>query len=94
VALLGQSLLRHNRYEALVKFNDVDVLVIAGTKDGLTSPAHAWRIAQLIPNSQVIVYQGAGQHLPYNRREAVAAHVLALTAKARASAWKRAGAAG
>jgi hypothetical protein len=36
----------------------------------------------------VVVYQGAGHHLPYERREAVAAHLLGLTAKARASAWK------
>ncbi|MCV7228376.1 alpha/beta fold hydrolase [Mycolicibacterium komossense] len=94
VASLGRSLLRHNRYEALAKFSDVDVVVMAGTKDWLTSPAHARRIAQLIPNSQVVVYEGAGHHLPYERREAVAAQLLALTTKARASAWQLEGSAG
>jgi len=44
--------------------------------------------------SQVVVYQGSGHHLPYERREAVAAHLLSLTAKARASAWKWARATG
>lgn len=88
VASLGRSLLQHNRYEALAAFRDVDVVVMAGSKDMLTPPAHAHRIAEGIPGSQVVVYQGAGHHLPYERREAVAAHLLSLTAKARASAWK------
>lgn len=94
VAELGRSLLQHNRYEALEAFRDVDVVVMAGTKDVLTPPAHAHRIAESIPGSQVVVYQGAGHHLPYERREAVAAHLLSLTAKARASAWKWARATG
>jgi pimeloyl-ACP methyl ester carboxylesterase len=68
--------------------------VLAGTRDRLTSPKHAQRIAERLPGSQVVVYQGAGHHLPYERREAVAAHLLDLTAKARMSAWKWAGAAG
>ena len=87
-------MLRHNRYEALAAFRDIDVVVMAGTKDRLTPPAHARRIAELLPGSQVVVYQGAGHHLPYERREAVAAHLLGLTAKARASAWKWARATG
>jgi pimeloyl-ACP methyl ester carboxylesterase len=87
-ASLGRSLLRHNRYEALAAFRDVDVVVMAGTNDRLTPPAHAHRIAERLPSSHVVVYQGAGHHLPYERREAVAAHLLGLTAKARASAWK------
>ncbi|MDT5189927.1 MAG: hypothetical protein QOI28_2178 [Mycobacterium sp.] len=61
---------------------------MAGTNDRLTPPAHAHRIAERLPSSHVVVYQGAGHHLPYERREAVAAHLLGLTAKARASAWK------
>ncbi|MDT5297052.1 MAG: hypothetical protein QOG79_294 [Mycobacterium sp.] len=91
---MGRSLLRHNRYEALAAFRDVDVVVMAGTNDRLTPPAHAHRIAERLPSSHVVVYQGAGHHLPYERREAVAAHLLGLTAKARASAWKWARAAG
>jgi len=94
VASLGRSLLQHNRYEALAAFRDVDVVVMAGTKDVLTPPSHTRRIAESLPGSQVVVYQGAGHHLPYERREAVAAHLLSLTAKARASAWKWARATG
>jgi pimeloyl-ACP methyl ester carboxylesterase len=84
VAELGRSILQHNRYDALQAFRDVDAVVLAGTRDKLTSPAHARRIADLIPGSEVMVYQDAGHFLPYERREAVSAQLLNLTAKARA----------
>jgi pimeloyl-ACP methyl ester carboxylesterase len=92
VASLGRSLLLHQLYHSLERFRSIDVVTMAGTKDKLTPPAHARRIADLLPGSQIVVFPGAGHFLPYERREAVAAHLLDLTAKARASARRPAGA--
>uniref|UniRef100_UPI001159285C alpha/beta fold hydrolase n=1 Tax=Mycobacterium hubeiense TaxID=1867256 RepID=UPI001159285C len=83
VAALGRSILQHNRYDALAAFHDLDAIVMAGTRDFLTSPAHAYRIADYLPNSRVVVFQDAGHFLPYERHREVAAQLLALTANAR-----------
>jgi pimeloyl-ACP methyl ester carboxylesterase len=94
VAALGRSLLEHNRYDALVAFRDVAVVVIAGTRDWLTSPVHARRIADHLPDSSMVVLRDAGHFLPYERREAITAHLLNLVSKARDSATSCAGVAG
>jgi pimeloyl-ACP methyl ester carboxylesterase len=78
----------------LEAFRDLEVVVLAGTRDRLTSPTHARRIADLLPGSQVVVYEDAGHFLPYERREAVSAQLLDLTAKARAVVSSPAGATG
>lgn len=94
VAALGRSILQHHRYHALEAFRDLDVVVMAGTRDPLTSPIHARRIADQLPDSEVVIFRGAGHFLPYERREAVAAQLLSLTGKARKSAAGVAGVAG
>ncbi|TDH50289.1 alpha/beta hydrolase [Mycobacterium eburneum] len=94
VAALGRSILDHRRYPALRAYRHLDVVVMAGSRDWLTSPIHAQRIADQLPDSEVVVFDGAGHFLPYERREAVSAHLLNLVAKARRSARSLAGAAG
>jgi pimeloyl-ACP methyl ester carboxylesterase len=89
VAALGRSILQHHRYDALAAFRDLDVVIAAGTRDVLTSPAHAHRIADRLPMSRVVVFQGAGHFLPYERHHALTAHLLNLTAKARQSSASR-----
>lgn len=92
VASLGRSLLAHDRYPALSAFANTDVVVMAGTRDVLTPPAHARRIAAGLPRSKVVVYERAGHFLPYERRDSVAAHLLDLAANARIAlpAWTEA----
>ncbi|BBZ10683.1 alpha/beta fold hydrolase [Mycobacterium branderi] len=94
VAALGRSILRHTRYDALPAFRHAHAVVMAGTRDPLTSPAHARRIAEKLPGSQLVVFHGAGHFLPYERREAVTAHLLNLVAKARNSERSITGVAG
>lgn len=86
VAALGRSILQHRRYRALQAYRDLNVIVMAGTRDWLTSPTHARRIADELPDAEVVVFDGAGHFLPYERREAVIAHLLNLIAKARRAA--------
>jgi pimeloyl-ACP methyl ester carboxylesterase len=94
VAALGRSILRHNRYDALPAFRHAHAVVMAGTRDPLTSPAHARRIVEKLPGSQLVVFDGAGHFLPYERREAVTAHLLNLVAKAHTLEGSIAGVAG
>lgn len=56
-----------------------------GTNDRLTLPLHAQRIADRLPNSELVVLSKAGHYLPYERRDAVTTQLLKLTGKARAS---------
>jgi len=86
VAALGRSILAHHRYDALAAFADRGVVVMAGTRDWLTSPRHARRIAERLPHAGLVVFEGAGHFLPYERREAVTAHLLSLTGASRRSA--------
>jgi len=94
VATLGRSILQHRRYQALRAYREVPVVVVVGTRDWLTSPRHARRIVEQLPHSALVILQGAGHLLPYERREAVTAHLLNLVAKARQMPQNLIGAAG
>ncbi len=83
VAALGGSILQHHRYRALEAFQDLEVTVLAGTRDFLTSPTHAHRIGERLPDSSVVVFRGAGHFLPYERRESVTAHLLGTIGRIR-----------
>lgn len=94
VAALGRSLLQHNRYDALTAFRDMPVVVMAGTRDWLTSPVHARRIADHLPNSSMVIFHDAGHFLPYERCEAITAHLLNLVGTDREAASTYTGVAG
>lgn len=94
VAALGRSILQHNRYDVVADFADLDVVVMAGTRDWLTSPAHARRIVAALPHGRLVVFPGAGHFLPYERADAVTAELLGLTSRARLRVPDWAGAAG
>lgn len=94
VAALGRSILRHNRYDALAAFRDVPVVVMAGTRDGLTSPHHARRIADRLPGSRLVIFPDAGHFLPYERHQSVTAHLLKVAGDARPAAAHEVGVAG
>lgn len=83
VAALGRSILQHQRYRTLSAFSDMEVAVLAGTRDFLTSPTHSQRIGQRLPGSTVVVFRGAGHFLPYERRESVTAHFLGMIGRIR-----------
>lgn len=79
VAALGLSMRDHRRYAQLVAFRNMNVVVLAGTRDFLTPPVHARRIAGWLPDSGVEIYRGAGHFLPYERSRSVTEHFLRLT---------------
>lgn len=83
VSALGRSILQHHRYRALAAFSDMEVAVMAGTRDFLTSPTHSQRIGDRLPGSTVVVFRGAGHFLPYERRESITARFLAMIGQIR-----------
>lgn len=84
VADLGRSMLQHDRQAALAAFDGIDTVVMVGTRDTLTPPAHAQAIHAGVPGSRLVVYPESGHYLPYEQREDVALQLLRLAAKASA----------
>jgi pimeloyl-ACP methyl ester carboxylesterase len=54
----------------------VPTLVLVGTADALTPPRDSQRIADLIPNSRLVEYPGAGHMLMYERTDEVDALIM------------------
>jgi pimeloyl-ACP methyl ester carboxylesterase len=49
-----------DQYESLAAFEGIPTLVIVGSRDALTPVRHAHRIAELVPDTQVVVLEGGG----------------------------------
>lgn len=78
VAQLARSILSHDRYSALDRF-DCRVVVFAGSRDLLTPVYHARAIHRRVPKSGLVIFPNSGHFLPYERRGEIAAHLLGLT---------------
>lgn len=72
------SLNEHERREALARMRTVPTIVLAGGADRLTPLPHARAIAEQLPDTDFVIYPGAGHMLPYERDAEVAAHLAAL----------------
>ena len=80
------ELLAHDRLTALEGLRDVPVVVMVGSRDRLTPPAHARQLADALPGSaELVVLGGAGHMLPMERPDEVLA-VLRRLARARVAA--------
>ena len=77
-AQLVDEMLVHDRLEGLAALAEVPTVVLAGTKDGLCPMAHSRAMASATPNSELIVYPGAGHMLPYERADEVTAELVRL----------------
>ena len=71
----ASALLRLDLTEGLPDI-DVPTLVIVGTADALTPPRDARRIADLVPDAQLVEYPGAGHMLMYERTDEVDALIM------------------
>lgn len=94
VAALGGSILEHERHSLLSTFDGLEVVVMTGSRDRLTTVEHARRIGQHVARSRVLVFRDSGHYLPYERREEVTAQLLGMATKARVAVPDWAGAAG
>lgn len=75
------SLNEHERREALARMRRIPTVVLAGGSDRLTPLPHARRIAEELPDTDFVIYPGAGHMLPYERAAEVAAHLAALVSR-------------
>ncbi len=77
------DLMTHDRYAPLAALAGIPTRVLVGSRDRLTPPAHARRLAAAIPGAELTVAPGAGHMLPLERDELVSAALVALVRDAR-----------
>ncbi|MCW2753591.1 MAG: alpha/beta hydrolase [Marmoricola sp.] len=73
-----EDCLLHDRVAALKVYDGIPTHVLVGTRDVLTPPAHARRIADNIPDSVLTVVPDAGHMLPLERDELVSGVLIRL----------------
>lgn len=83
-----KDMMEHNRIGHLSAFDDIPTTVLVGSRDLLTPPSHAGKIAQGIRGARMLVAPDAGHYLPFERRELVSDELAVLIDRAleRASA--------
>jgi pimeloyl-ACP methyl ester carboxylesterase len=60
-----------DQYASLAAFEGIPTLVIVGSRDVMTPVRHAYRIADLVPDSQVFVLEGGGHMIMLERADEV-----------------------
>ena len=70
--------LLHERTNALKVFDGIPTHVLVGTRDVLTPPSHARRIAENVAGATLTVVSDAGHMLPQERDELVSGVLIRL----------------
>ncbi|MCW2848141.1 MAG: alpha/beta hydrolase [Marmoricola sp.] len=73
-----EDCLRHDRADALKVLAGIPTQVLVGTRDVLTPPSHARRIAAHVPGSVLTVAPDAGHMLPLERDQLVSGTLIRL----------------
>jgi pimeloyl-ACP methyl ester carboxylesterase len=73
-----ENCLLHDRVGALKVFDGIPTQVLVGTRDVLTPPAHARRIAENVEGAVLTVAPDAGHMLPLERDELVTGTLVKL----------------
>jgi pimeloyl-ACP methyl ester carboxylesterase len=60
-----------DKFEHLTAFDEVPTTIICGTKDKLTSVGHSRKMAEQLPNAQLVECAGAGHMVIFESREQV-----------------------
>ncbi|MFK8847365.1 alpha/beta fold hydrolase [Streptomyces sp. Ac-502] len=76
----------HDKTEALVAFDPVPALVLAGDRDLITPSDHSDAIAGLLPGAESVCEAGAGHLVMLERPEVVSGHLETLIERAAATA--------
>ncbi|WP_418063999.1 alpha/beta fold hydrolase [Pimelobacter simplex] len=77
-----KDMMAHDRIGNLAAFDDIPTTVLVGSRDLLTPPEHAAKIARGIRGARLLVAPEAGHYLPFERRELVSAELCALVDRA------------
>jgi pimeloyl-ACP methyl ester carboxylesterase len=73
-----RDFMTHERAEGLKAFDGVPATVLVGSRDLLTPPVHARRLAAGISGARMLVSPGAGHMLPLERPQLVTDELVAL----------------
>lgn len=73
-----RNCLLHERTEGLKAYDDVPTVVLVGSRDLLTPPHHARRIAGAVRGARLLVAPGAGHMLPLERDALVSGEIIRL----------------
>lgn len=73
---------RHDKAAALANLQGVEVLVLNGDSDVLTSPVHSEEILDRLPGAEHVLVKGAGHIITLEHPEVVTRHLLELLQRA------------
>ncbi|MGW2026414.1 alpha/beta fold hydrolase [Streptomyces decoyicus] len=76
----------HDKTEALVAYDAVPALVLAGESDLITPADHSRTIAEMLPDADLVCVPGAGHLVMLERPELVNEHLVSLVERASATA--------
>jgi pimeloyl-ACP methyl ester carboxylesterase len=77
-----KDMMAHDRVGHLSAFDRVPTTVLVGSRDVITPPSHARKLASGIRGARLIVAPDAGHYLPFERRELVTEELCALVDRA------------
>jgi len=81
VAAFYRTLLDHDEHASLEVLHPLPVTLLVGTDDRLTPLRHSERMAEALPDAELVVVPGAGHSVNLTRREVVDGALLRLLAR-------------
>jgi pimeloyl-ACP methyl ester carboxylesterase len=73
-----RTLLDHDEHASLAAMRDIPVTLLVGDSDRLTPASHSRRMAQALPDAELVVVPGAGHSVNITRQAVVDAALLRL----------------
>ena len=81
IAAYYRTLLDHDEHASLEVLHPLPVTLLVGTSDRLTPLSHSERMAEALPDAELVVVPGAGHSVNITRREVVDEALLRLLAR-------------
>ena len=81
IAAFYKTLLDHDEHASLEVLHPLPVTLLVGTHDQLTPLSHSERMAEALPDAELVVVPGAGHSVNITRRAVVDAALLRLLAR-------------
>ena len=82
IASFLPTLFEHDKLAAAAGLRDVPTVLVVGDEDLLTPPQHSRTLAEVLPEAELIVEEGAGHAIILERPEAVNAAIRKLVTRA------------
>ncbi len=77
-ATFYRTLLDHDEHASLAAMRDIPVTLLVGDSDRLTPVSHSRRMAEALPDAELVVVPGAGHSVNITRQDVVDAALLRL----------------